>query len=168
MAERRIVLVGFMGAGKSTVGPLLAEALGRRFVDSDRRIEEGVGLSVPEIFSHHGEAAFRAHERRVALELAGAGPIVLAAGGGAFADPETRQALQRDALTVWLRAPLEVLMARLPQDGSRPLAGSRERMAQLLAARESSYRLADLIVDASPSAAEVVRVIVEAVTNRDR
>lgn len=151
---RRIVLVGFMGSGKSTVGRELARLLGWSFLDMDRRLEEEAGLSVAEIFRRQGEGAFRAAETRLARGIADLDRHVVAAGGGAFAAAETRAALQAGALTVWLRCDLATLLARLPPDGSRPLAANRETMAGLFAERESSYRVADWTVEASEAAPE--------------
>jgi shikimate kinase len=161
---RRIVLVGFMGAGKSTVGRELARQLGWRFLDMDRRIEQDAGLSVAEIFRRHGEPAFRAAEARLAASLADLDRHVVAAGGGAFAAPETRASLQAGAFTVYMRCDFPTLVARVRPDGSRPLAGSRETMAGLFAEREASYRLADWTVDASVARPEqLARRIREAV-----
>ena len=165
---RRVVLVGFMGTGKSTVGRKLARLLGWRFVDMDSRLEEEAGLSIAEIFRRHGEPAFRAAEARLAASLASLDRYVVAAGGGAFASEPTRAALQSGALTIWLRCDLPTLVARLRPDGSRPLAGSRETMAGLFAERESSYRLADWTVDASVERpAQLARRIHEAVRGRN-
>ena len=164
---RRIVLVGFMGAGKSAVGRELARLLEWRFLDMDRRLEEDAGLSVAEIFRRHGEPAFRAAEARLAASLASLDRHDVAAGGGAFASEPTRAALQSGALTIWLRCDLPTLVARLAPDGSRPLAGSRETMARLFAERESSYRLADWTVDASVERPEQLALrIHEAVCGR--
>ena len=165
MSMRRIVLVGFMGAGKSTVGPLLARLLGWHFVDIDPLIEKAAGLSVAEIFAQRGEAFFRGEERRVAEDLAREERLVVAAGGGAFAHPETREALQRGAVVVWLRCDLDTILGRIPPDGSRPLAANRERIQALFAERESSYRLADMTVDAKTGGPdEVARRIARAVS----
>jgi shikimate kinase len=161
-AWKRIVLVGFMGSGKSRVGAELARLLGWRFEDMDRRIEERLGGTVPEIFERRGEAFFRAEERRLAEELARLEKVVIAAGGGAFVSPETRQALQAGALTIWLRCDLETALARIPLDGSRPLARDRETITGLFGEREPSYRLADRAVNASSgNPGEVARAIVE-------
>jgi shikimate kinase len=163
---QRIVLVGFMGAGKSTVGPLLARHLGWRFVDIDPRIEAAAGLSVADLFAQRGEAFFRGEERRVAEELASEERVVVATGGGAFANPETREVLKRDAVVVWLQCDFDTVLSRLPPDGSRPLAANRERMRALFAERESSYRLADVIVDAKAGGPEeVARRIAKAVSS---
>lgn len=163
---RRIVLVGFMGAGKTTVGELLAERLGWGFLDLDACIEAQTRRSVAQVFAELGEAGFREAERRAARDLGHARDCVVATGGGAWAQPQVRTWLLWDelgaAVSVWLDAPLDTLLARLPQDGSRPLASSRERMRALLAARQPAYRLADLRVDASPPPAAVAQAIVEA------
>lgn len=165
-APERIVLVGFMGAGKTTVGALVARRLGWAFRDMDQWIEERTGLSVARLFEQRGEAAFRQEERQVAAQASRLERHVIAAGGGAFAQPETRALLQQGALTVWLRAELPTLLARIPKDGARPLAASRETISRLFAEREPSYRLADQEVDASPAAEEVARVIAEAALRR--
>ena len=162
-AVERIDLVGFMGAGKTTVGAALARLLAWGFRDMDGEIEARNALTVAEIFARHGEAFFRAEELRVAREIAGLVRHVVAAGGGAFASPETRDVLRAGAAVVWLRCDLDTLLARIAPDGSRPLASNRETMAALLAEREPTYRQADLIVDASDAeAAEVARRVARA------
>jgi shikimate kinase len=145
----RVVLVGFMGSGKTSVGRVLARRLGYRFEDMDRRIEERTGRTVADIFRDDGEEAFREMEREEARALASLPGRVVATGGGAFTRPLTRALLQEGALTVWLRCDLERILARVPADGSRPLAGNRDIMRALLAEREPFYRMADLVVDAS-------------------
>ena len=162
----RVVLVGFMGAGKSTVGPLLADLLGWRFLDLDDRIEERAGLSVVRFFAERGEPAFREAERQAAEELGEARETVLATGGGAFAQPATREALRRNAVTVWLRVDLTTAMRRLPRDASRPLAGNRAIMERLLAQREPAYALADLEVEAEDDPVTVARHIVAGLRER--
>jgi shikimate kinase len=148
-APNRIVLVGFMGSGKSAVGTRLAVRLGYGFEDMDRRIEKRTGRSIAAIFAEQGEEAFREEELREADAIAQLDRRVVATGGGAFAQPQTRARLQEGALTVWLRCNTEELLARVPADGTRPLAGNRAIMRALLAEREPSYRLADLEVDTS-------------------
>jgi shikimate kinase len=160
---RRIVLVGFMGAGKTTVGRLLAARLHCPFVDLDRVIEERSGLGIPELFRTRGEPAFREAEREAARVALQADALVLAAGGGAFADAETREVLSQGTTTVWLRCALAALQERVPLDGSRPLATNHETIGRLLAEREPSYRLADLTVDTTHARpAEVSRAIEDA------
>jgi shikimate kinase len=152
----RVVLVGFMGSGKTTVGESLARQLHWTLVDMDARIQEETGLSVAEIFRGRGEAFFRDQETRLAVALRDRERLVVAAGGGAFATPATREALRAGATTVWLRCDVETILSRVPLDGSRPLASSRETILRLLAEREPSYRLADLTVDASGRSPEAV------------
>jgi len=146
---QRIVLVGFMGSGKTTVGAALARRLGWEFLDLDRWIEDRHALTVAEIFRRHGEPFFREEERRAVRAAGRLRRHVVAAGGGAFAAEATRAALQKGAVTVWLRCGETTLWRRLPHDGSRPLAADRARIPALLAEREASYRLADLSVDTS-------------------
>jgi shikimate kinase len=153
---RRVVLVGFMASGKTTVGQRLARQLGWKLVDMDARIEGETGLSVAEIFRRRGEEFFREAERRLALALRDEEGVVVAAGGGAFAAPLTREALRDGAATVWLRCDLETVLGRVAFDGSRPLAPDRETIGRLFAEREPHYRQADLVVDASGRPPEVV------------
>ncbi len=163
----RIVLVGFMGSGKSTVGALLARRLGWSFVDLDRLIEARHRMTVAEIFATRGEEFFRSEEMRPRKRRRDSTRHVVATGGGAFTFPATRAALRRESTVVWLRCDLDTMLSRIPPDQSRPLAGSRERMAALLVEREPSYRLADLAVDSSAEGADVVaRRIVEAIRQR--
>ena len=164
--KERVVLVGFMGSGKSTVGPLVAQALGFEFRDMDAWIESRIGLSLPQIFAERGEAAFRAEELALAREIQGLPRLVVAAGGGAFAQPETRAALASGAFAVFLRCDLATLVQRVPFDGSRPLAVSRERIEALFAERQPSYRLADFEVNAAAPPEAVAREIVEAFLGR--
>lgn len=139
-----------MGAGKSTVGRKLAEELGAPFFDSDDEIEKAAGLTVQEIFERHGESEFRRGEKRVIARLVSNGPIVLATGGGAYLDPETRQLLREKAVTVWLRADLDVLWSRVNRRDTRPLLkreNPRQVLADLMAARAPLYAEADLLID---------------------
>jgi shikimate kinase len=167
-----VILVGFMGAGKSAVGRALARKLGYRFEDMDRRIERRRGQSIAALFEAEGEEAFRAEELREAGEIAALKRCVVATGGGAFARAETRAALSEGALTVWLRADLETILGRVRDDGSRPLAGNHVIMRALLAEREPIYRLADITVDASPGTpsevAERIADLIERRTAGDR
>jgi shikimate kinase len=164
----RVVLVGFMGSGKSTVGPLVAERLGYAFEDLDRRIETRAGRTIAALFAERGEEAFRALEREEARAVAALPGRVIAAGGGAFARPETRALLQEGALVVWLRADPGTLFARIPSDGSRPLAANRDIMRALLAEREPSYSLADVTVDTTgQTPAEVADRVVEQIEQRE-
>ena len=160
--RERIVLVGFMGSGKSTVGRRLARQLGWGFLDMDERIEERNGRRVADIFREQGEAAFRQEELRVARELQTATRQVVATGGGAFAQAETREVLRAGAFTVYLAGDFEALARRVPADGSRPLAADREIMRRLLEEREPFYRSADLIVDATAAPDAIVARIMAA------
>jgi len=160
------VLVGFMGSGKTTVGSELARLKGWDFLDMDHLIEERAGLSVAEIFRQRGEPSFRSEEARLALEVAALQRHVIAAGGGAFAMPDTRSALQGGAVTVWLECSLETVLARIGKGEGRPLAASRETIRKMFVERESAYRLADLAVDASPEPGEVARRIAAALEAR--
>lgn len=148
-APARVVLVGFMGAGKSTIGAIVARRLGYGFEDMDRRIEARTGRRIAAIFREDGEEVFRALELEEARTIAGLTRRVVAAGGGAFARPETRAVLQEGAVTVWIRCSPETLFARVGTDRKRPLAENRDIMRALLAEREPSYNLADMAVDGS-------------------
>ena len=162
--DRPIVLVGLMGAGKSCIGRRLATRLGLGFVDADREIEQAAGCSIPEIFQRHGEEAFRDGERRVILRLLDGGPHVLATGGGAFMDPRTRHAIREKAISIWLRADLELLARRVQRRNDRPLlqvADPKAKLAQLMAERYPVYAEADITVDSQdgPPEATVERVL---------
>jgi shikimate kinase len=155
-----------MGAGKSSVGRHLARRLRYSFEDMDRRIERRTGKKIATIFRERGEESFRDEELREARRLVVLKRRVIAAGGGAFTRPETRALLQQGSLTLWLRCDIDTMLDRVPADGSRPLAGNRAIMRALLSQRESSYRLADVAVDAStgsPSevAARIARLLRE-------
>lgn len=166
-ARARIVLVGFMGCGKSTIGAIVARRLGYAFEDMDRRIEERTGRRIAVIFREDGEEAFRLLELEEARKVAGRKRCVVAAGGGAFTRPQTRAVLQENAVTVWIRCTLETLVGRVGRDPSRPLAGNRDIMRALLAEREPSYSLADVTVDGSVgSPPQVADRVVALVRNR--
>jgi shikimate kinase len=164
---RRVVLVGFMGVGKTEVGRRLAERLGYRFEDMDQRIEERTGCTIAALFAQQGEEAFREEETREAEILARLEGRVVATGGGAFVRPATRERLRGGAFTVWLQCDLETLLARIPADGTRPLAGNRDIMRSLMAEREPSYRQADAAVStAGVTPDEVVDRIVALIRRR--
>ena len=153
-----------MGAGKSTVGRRLAARLDIPFVDADSEIEAAAGCTIPEIFERHGEAEFRSGERRVIARLLRGRPKVLATGGGAFMDADTRQRIKARAISVWLRADLELLMARVARRDNRPLLKQgdlREIMERLMAQRYPVYSEADITVESNegPHDAIVERII---------
>lgn len=148
--DRPLALVGLMGAGKTTVGRRLAQTLGLPFMDADAEIEKAAGMKVAEIFDRLGEAEFRRGEMRVIARLLESPPLVLATGGGAFVQPDTRRLLQQKALTVWLKADLDVLMRRVLRRDTRPLLRGpdpRATMHALMMNRYPLYADADLTVD---------------------
>ncbi len=150
LGERSIVLVGLMGCGKSSVGRRLASRLGLGFVDADEEIERVAAKSIVEIFADHGEAYFRDGERRVIARLLSTGPQVLATGGGAFINPETRANIRERGISIWLRADLPVLMRRVSKRDTRPLLKSGDpeaTMRDLMAKRYPIYADADIIVE---------------------
>jgi shikimate kinase/3-dehydroquinate synthase len=151
-ADRSIVLIGLMGAGKTAIGKRLAAQLGLPFYDADQEIERAAGATVSEIFAKHGEAHFRAGEKRVIQRLLAQGRIVLAPGGGAFMDPETRATIRDRAISVWLRCPLPILLQRVQGRTHRPLLNAgdpAEILRRLSDERSPLYALADIIVEGS-------------------
>ncbi|WP_119274075.1 shikimate kinase [Taklimakanibacter deserti] len=145
-----IVLVGLMGAGKTTVGRRLAEKLGLAFVDADHEIELAAGQTIPEIFARHGEAYFRDGERKVIARLLENGAQVLATGGGAYMNGDTREAIRRHGIAIWLRADFDLLMRRVRRRSNRPLlqnADPEAVMRKLIEERYPVYAEADLTVD---------------------
>lgn len=161
---RTIVLVGLMGAGKTNIGRRLGVRLNLPFFDSDNEIEAAAGETIEEIFQHRGEAVFRDGERRVIARLLAQPVHVLATGGGAFMDPATRALIVRRGVSVWLRADLDVLVARVSRRGNRPLLKARDPravLAELIERRHPIYAEADLIVDSSegPPETTATRVI---------
>jgi shikimate kinase len=156
MTVDKIYLVGFMASGKSTVGRHLAARLRWRFEDVDHLIEVREKTTVAEIFSKHGEPYFRAAEREILALLQPIRHVVIATGGGTFADPDNRTAINLDGASVWIDVPLAELIARIPLDGRRPLAADRGALERLFAARVDTYRLAHVRVQASRSTASAV------------
>lgn len=151
ISDRPIVLIGLMGVGKTTVGRRLAATLNCPFRDADEEIEKAAGRSVSEIFEDFGEAAFRDGERRVILRLLDQGPMVLALGGGAFVDDETRARVREVACSIWLRADIDTLVNRVSRRNTRPLLRNgdpRTILTNLLEARTPAYSEADLHIDA--------------------
>lgn len=162
--DRPIALVGLMGAGKTTVGRRLAAALNLPFIDADSEIEKAAGLSVQEIFARHGEGEFRRGERSVIARLLTDPPHVLATGGGAFIDPATRALVKQKGISVWLKAPLDVLLRRVEKRDNRPLLQNGDPaavMRDLMAARYPIYAEADITVETNnqPHAASVAAVL---------
>ncbi len=148
--KRTVALVGMMGAGKTSIGKRLAARLGVPFRDADHEIEAAAGHSVAEIFEKFGEPYFRDGERRVIARLLGDPPHVLATGGGAYIDETTRAAMKQSAFTIWLNAPLEVLLGRVRKRETRPLlkdGDMRATLVRLLAAREPVYAAADMMLE---------------------
>lgn len=152
--RRSIVLVGLMGAGKSTVGRRLARRLGLEFVDADDAIEEAAGMSVAEIFARYGESHFREGERRVIARLVGGRAKVIATGGGAFVDPETRRTILSDAIAVWLDADIETLVSRVSRRDHRPLLVGKDAatvLRELAEKRRPFYAEAPIRVVSQPA-----------------
>ncbi len=150
LGPRSIVLVGMMGVGKSSIGRRLAARLGIPFVDADSEIEKAAGMSIADIFARHGEPSFRSGEARVIARLLDSGPQVLATGGGAVLNADTRAAIKTKGISIWLKADFDVLVRRITKRrNERPLlqtADPVETLRQLLAEREPIYALADLTV----------------------
>ena len=158
LRHRTIALVGLMGVGKSSVGRRLANALGLPFRDADTEVESAAGRSIPEIFAELGEPAFRDGERRVIGRLLEGPPHVLATGGGAFINAETRALIKANAVSVWLRADLEILARRVGRKDNRPLLAGKDPIEVLRAQAETRYPVyaeADLTVDTGDTAHHV-------------
>ena len=156
---RTIVLVGMMGAGKSSIGKRLAERLGLAFIDADTEIEAAAGKTIPEIFAEHGESYFREGERRVIGRILEQGGQVLATGGGAFMSAETRELIGRRGVSVWLRADVDVLMSRVRKRSNRPLlktADPEATMRALIEVRHPVYALSNVTVQSREVAHEVI------------
>ena len=150
LRDRSVVLVGHMAAGKTSIGRRLAARLGLPFRDADSEIEQAAGCTIPELFARYGERDFRDGERRVMRRLLEGEPVVLATGGGAFMDAETREVIRREGVSVWLRCPLPVLLRRVGARHNRPLLADgdpAEILQRLRAVRDQIYAEADLIID---------------------
>ena len=148
--RRPIVLVGMMGAGKTSVGQRLADRLGVPFHDADAEIERAAGMTIGDIFELRGEASFRSDERRIILKLLQHCPGVLATGGGAFVNAETRTAIRDSGISVWLRCQLVTLVSRTKTDMDRPLlrnGNANEVLASLIVQRRKFYGEANIIID---------------------
>jgi shikimate kinase len=159
LAHRSVVLVGMMGAGKSSVGRRLAQRLGIPFVDADAQIEEAAQMTIPEIFETYGEHEFRSAEARVITRLLDGGPQVLATGGGAFMNPATRAAIRAKGVSFWLNAEIDVLLRRLKRRTDRPLLQTddpAETVRRLLAERSPVYAEADITIHSREVAHEKI------------
>lgn len=160
-----IVLVGLMGAGKSNLGRRIAEATGLDFVDADHEIEKAAGCSIQEIFERFGEQYFRDGERRVIARILSGEPAVLATGGGAFMNEETRKLISENSISVWLRADLDLLVKRTEKRDHRPLlkgGDHRSILSKLIDERYPTYGKADIIFDVSDEPApETAKRILE-------
>jgi shikimate kinase len=170
LGQNSLVLIGLMGAGKSAVGRRLAASLNLPFTDADSEIEAAAGQSIAEIFAEHGEAYFRTGERKVIARLLENGPQVLATGGGAYMDPETRAAVKEHGISIWLKASLRVLMKRVGRRDNRPLLqvdNPETVMKKLMAERNPVYAAADITVESKDAPHEVmVGSIIDALTAR--
>lgn len=157
--RKPVVLVGLMGAGKSTIGRRLAASLGMNFIDSDVEIVEAAGCSIADIFETYGEAIFRDLEQRVLLRLVGSEPCVIATGGGAFINPTIREAIKEKAISVWLKADLEVLLERVSRRDTRPLLKTGDKgtiLSKLMEERYPVYGEADITIDSNAGLHEAV------------
>jgi shikimate kinase len=166
--SKTVALVGMMGAGKTSIGKRLAVRLNVAFADADHEIEAAAGMSVAEIFAKYGEPEFRRLERSVIARLLGRGPHVLATGGGAWMDDITRATMKQTAFSIWLKAPVEVLLWRVRKrqehDQTRPLLNTedmRGTLDRLLTVREPFYVLADMVLESgeAPHAALVDKIV---------
>lgn len=168
--SKPLVLVGLMGAGKTTVGRRLAARLGLPFVDADAEIEAAAGRSISEIFEDFGEAEFRKGERRVITRLLRSRPLVLATGGGAFMDPKTRARIKDIGISIWLKADIPLLVERVGRRNTRPLLKTgdpREILNKLAAERYPVYAEADITVESGGGPHdEVVEAILAVLRDR--
>ena len=161
MRADKLYLVGFMGAGKTTVARALGKRLGWRVEDVDERIEARERRTISAIFAQQGEPHFREVEREVLAELLPIRDLIVATGGGTFAEPDNRAAMLADAPVAWLDVPFERLVERVPPDGRRPLAADRFQMEQLFNRRQLAYRQAHVRVDAARPVDEIVERLLE-------
>ena len=156
MTVDKIYLVGFMGAGKTTVGRVLSRRLGWRLLDVDELVEQREHMTVADLFAKRGEAYFRSVERTVLGDHLATRHAVVATGGGTFADAQNRALINQDGLSVWLDVSLERLTARVPADGRRPLAADRIEFERLYTLRRSAYSQAHLRIDATRASVEAI------------
>lgn len=159
LGQRSVVLVGLMGAGKTAIGRKVATALGLTFIDSDQEIEDVSRMSIPELFELYGEPEFRALEQRVIARVLEGGPQILSTGGGAYMNAHTRDAIASNAVSVWLKADLDLLMERVSKKQNRPLLKNdnpRAVLERLMNERYPVYALADLTVVTRDERKEVI------------
>ncbi len=148
MKTDKIYLVGFMASGKTSLARALGARLSWRVEDIDELVAARERLTIADIFARHGEPYFRAAEKEILQILLPLRHAIVATGGGTFMDPENRAAINRDGLSIWIDVPFEALAARIPTDGSRPLATDRDQMARLFAMRRTGYEQAHLHLEA--------------------
>lgn len=159
LGARSIVMIGLMGAGKTSVGKRLATILDMPFNDADQEIEKAAGKSINDIFAENGESYFRDGERRVIARLLNDGPKVLATGGGAFMHPETRENIADAGISIWLRADIDTLMARVSRRDNRPLlkaSNPRAVMEKLIGDRYPVYAQADIVIESREVAHDLI------------
>jgi shikimate kinase len=170
LGPRSLVLVGMMGAGKSSIGRKLAQRLNLPFVDADAEIEHAADMNISDIFAKHGEPYFRAGEARVIARLLEGGPQVLATGGGAFMHPQSREAIRAKGISVWLKAEYDVLMKRIKRRSDRPMLKTQdpgETLRRLMQERDPVYGEADVIVHSRDVPHEIIIAeIISAVAQR--
>jgi shikimate kinase len=157
--NKPLVLIGLMGAGKTTIGRRLASALSLNFVDSDHEIVEAAGCSIADIFEIYGEPIFRDLEQRVLLRLIGSQPCIIATGGGAFMNPAIRAAIKEKALSLWLKADLDILLERVSRRDTRPLLKTGDKgtiLGKLMEERYPIYAEADIVIDSNAGLHETI------------
>lgn len=169
---RNIILVGPMGAGKTTIGKQLAQHYGRDFCDSDREIEKQTGANIPLIFELEGEEGFRKREKNVLIELTQKQDIVLATGGGAVLDPDNRALLSKHGFVIYLNAPLTQLLNRTSKDRNRPLLQTenpRKKLEEIIATRDPLYReVADVVIETDDKPVRnVVKNLINIIKNQN-
>lgn len=159
LGRRCLVFVGLMGAGKSVIGRMTAQAAGLPFIDSDDEIERVSRMSIGDLFEAYGEPEFRALENRVIARLLKSGPRVIATGGGAFIQPDTRALIKKNGISIWLKADLNVLWERVSKRDTRPLLKTddpKDTLRSLMEARYPVYQEADIVVPSRAVAKEVI------------
>lgn len=169
LGPKSIVIVGLMGAGKTCVGRCLSAALGMPFIDADHEIEAAAGCSIEDIFELYGEADFREGEVKVIKRLLGNGPQILATGGGAYMNTETRQSIHENGVSIWLKASLDILVKRTSRRGGRPLLNNsnpRDALEKLIGLRYPVYELADITIETGQESVDITTgKVIEALEN---